>query len=284
MRRIDRIIPPTRARVTLFLAEIPISSSLVMTVGATLVVASVSLALGAHLSFRLFARFLEPMVSFSIGILLATTFLHLLPDAFDSVAGRSTLFATMLGGILGFFFLEKLALYRHSHHFEGDGHVHEHGHDAKEAGQGGALVLVGSAFHNFSDGILIAAAFLAGPLVGFAAALSILTHEVPHKIGDFLVLLNAGIPKRRALLYAFTASLCIVLGGLAGHLFLERLQPWIPFVLVIAAANFTYIALSDLVPRMQRGRQLADALSQAVLIACGTGIVLLLNQWLDAGH
>jgi zinc and cadmium transporter len=114
-----------------------------------------------------------------------------------------------------------------------------------------------------------------------AAALSILTHEVPHKIGDFLVLLNAGISRRRAFTYALAASLCIVLGGLAGHFLLERLSVWIPFVLVIAAANFTYIALSDLVPRMQRGRALGDAFSQALLIACGTGIVVILNQWLD---
>jgi zinc and cadmium transporter len=241
----------------------------------------VSIALAAHLSFSLFARFLEPMVSFSIGILLATTFLHLLPDAVAAGAPTDVLFATMLGGILGFFFLEKVALYRHSHHFEGDGHAHEQGHDAREAGHGGALVLLGSAFHNFSDGILIAGAFLAGPLVGLAAALSILTHEIPHKIGDFLVLLNAGLPKRRALAYAMASSLCIVAGGLAGHFLLERMRAWIPFVLVIAAANFTYIALSDLVPRMQRGRQLGDAFSQAFLIACGTAIVLVLNQWLD---
>lgn len=253
-----------------------------MTIAATVLVASVSIALAAHLSFRLFARFLEPMVSFSIGILLSTTFLHLLPDAFESNADRTRLFATMLAGILGFFFLEKLALYRHNHHFEGDGHQHEHGHDARAAGHGGALVLVGSAFHNFSDGILIAGSFLAGPLVGLAATLSILAHEVPHKIGDFLVLLNAGLPKRQALAYAMGSSLCIVLGGLAGNILLERLAPWIPFVLVVAAANFIYIALSDLVPRMQRGRRAADALSQAFLIACGTGIVLVLNQWLAA--
>ena len=252
-----------------------------MTVLATLTVALASVALAAHLSFRLLARFLERMVSFSIGILLATTFLHLLPEAFESRLPRELLFAVMLVGLLGFFFLQKLALYRHSHHFEGDGHAHAHGHDALLAGRGGALVLVGSAFHNFSDGVLIAGAFLAGPLVGLAATLAIFTHEVPHKIGDFMVLLNAGVAPRRALAYAIASSCCIVAGGLAGFFLLDRITGWIPYVLVIAASAFLYIALSDLVPRMQRARSASDALWQGSLIALGVIVVIGLNRLMD---
>ena len=247
---------------------------------ATLAVGAASVALAALLSFRLFGKLVNQMVSFSIGILLATTFLHLLPEAFESRASVRDLFVAMLIGLFGFFFLEKVAVYRHSHHFEGDGHAHLHGHDAHEAGRGGVFVLVGSAVHNFSDGIVIAGAFLAGPWIGLAATLSIFAHEVPHKISDFIVLLHAGVAKRRAILFATAASLCIVAGGVLGYAFLERMAAWIPFVLVVAAANFIYISLSDLVPQMQRATRAADALSQAALIAAGVGVVLILNGWI----
>jgi zinc and cadmium transporter len=255
--------------------------SLLFVLLSSLTVAVVSIVLASQLSFRYLAGFLERMISLSIGILLATAFLHLLPEAF--IAGRSSepLLAIMLASIFGFFFLQKIALYRHSHHFEGDGHAHVHGHDKQEAGHGGALVLIGSAFHNFSDGVLIAGAYLAGPWVGLAATLSIMTHEVPHKIGDFMVLINAGIPKRRALYYASGASGCILIGGLAGFFLLDALTEFIPIVLVIAAANFIFISLSDLVPRMQRQQRTNEAAWQALMIGIGVAIVVLLNRFAD---
>lgn len=246
---------------------------------ATIGVGAASVALAALLSFRLFGALVNQMVSFSIGILLATTFLHLLPEAFESGTSVRDLLMTMLVGLFGFFFLEKIAVYRHSHHFEGDGHQHAHGHDAHEAGRGGVFVLVGSAVHNFSDGIVIAGAFLAGPWIGLAATLSIFAHEVPHKISDFIVLRHAGLAKHRAIAFAMAASLCIVTGGVAGYAFLEHMAKWIPFVLVVAAANFVYISLSDLVPQMQRATRAVDVLSQAALIAAGVGVVLILNGW-----
>jgi zinc and cadmium transporter len=241
---------------------------LLLVLASTLAVATASVALASHLSFRVLARFLDRMVSFSIGILLATAFLHLLPDAFESQQSIRELLATMLAGIFGFFFLQKIALYRHSHHFEGDGHVHEGGHDSREAGHGGALVLIGSAFHNFS-------------YAGLAATLSIMTHEIPHKVGDFMVLINAGIAKPRAVIYASGASSCIVLGGLAGFFLLAQLASWIPSVLVIAAANFIYISLSDLVPRMQKERSKSDAAWQGAMIALGVAVVVLLTNFAD---
>lgn len=256
---------------------------------STFLVGLSSIVLAAFFSLRLLARHVDRMVSFSIGILLGTAFLHLLPEAFESAHGFThgeghaggidphALFVAMFAGILILFFLEKFALYRHSHHFEGDGHSHEHGHDAREAGHGGALVLIGSAFHNFVDGILIAGAFLAGPWIGFAAALSIFAHEVPHKISDFIVLLHAGLRKPRAVAYALSASLCIVAGGLVGYFMLARIVAWIPFVLALAAANFLYISLSDLVPRAQRGLAWTETLSQIVLLACGILIVVVLR-------
>ncbi len=259
----------------------------VQTITATFSVAAISIALAAFLSFRLLGRFVNRMVSFSIGVLLATAFLHLIPEAFESQASLRDLCAVMLAGLFGFFFLEKIAVYRHSHHFEGDGHHHAHGHDAQEAGRGGVFVLIGSSVHNFSDGIVIAGAFLASPWVGVAATLSILAHEVPHKIGDFIVLINAHVPKRRAIAYASLSSSSIVIGGLVGLASLERLSALVPYVLVVAAANFLYISLSDLVPQMHRidphGNRGRDALLQAVLIGAGVLVVVALNGWVEAG-
>ncbi len=254
----------------------------VETIVATALVAFISIALAAFLSFRVLGAFVNRMVSFSIGILLATAFLHLIPEAFASRASLRELCAVMLAGLFGFFFLEKIAVYRHSHHFEGDGHQHDHGHDAQEAGRGGVFVLVGSAVHNFSDGIVIAGAFLAGPWIGLAATISILAHEVPHKIGDFIVLLHAGVKKPRAVAYAAASSSAIVFGGWIGLAFLEKMEALIPYVLVVAAANFIYISLSDLVPQMHRiphGPRGRDAIMQALLIAAGVGVVIVLNGW-----
>ena len=183
----------------------------------------------------------------------------------------------MLAAILALFFLEKLALFRHNHHYEGDGHHHEHGHDKREAGRGGALILLGSGLHNFADGVLIAGAFMANPWVGLATTLSILAHEVPHKIGDFFVLLNAGLQRRQAFELALLSTLMIVLGGVAAWFLLEHVQVWIPHVLVLAASSFIYIALSDLVPQMQRGIALRETLIQALLIAAGIAAVLFLH-------
>lgn len=254
------------------------------TIAATFVVGLISIAVAAFLSFRLLGRFVDRMVSFSVGVLLTTAFLHLLPEAIESAVPLRRLCAVMLAGLFGFFFLEKISVYRHSHHFEGDGHGHGHGHDAHTARRGGVLVLVGSAVHNFSDGIVIAGAFLTSPWVGLAATLSILAHEVPHKIGDFIVLLNASIPIRRAIVYASISGMAIVFGGLVGLAFLERLAGLVPYVLVVAAANFVYIALSDLVPQMQRANAHdgghGDVAWQAALIGAGVAVVLLLNGWL----
>lgn len=254
----------------------------VETIAATVAVAAISIAVAALVSFRVLGRHVNRMVSFSIGVLLATTFLHMVPEAIESGAPLRELCAVMLAGLFAFFFLEKIALYRHSHHFEGDGHHHDHGHDAHEAGRGGVFVLVGSAVHNFSDGIVIAGAFLAGPWVGLAATVSILAHEVPHKIGDFIVLLHARLSRARAVAYTAISSAAIVVGGWVGLAFLERMNGLIPYVLVIAASNFLYIALSDLVPQMHRidphGRRGWDAAMQALLIALGVLLVVVLNR------
>ncbi|CAN5190755.1 ZIP family metal transporter [soil metagenome] len=221
----------------------------------------------------------EKMVSLSVGIMLSTSLLHALPEAFESKADTHALFATLLGGLLAFFLLEKLSILRHSHHHEGDGHSHEHGHDAHEAGKSGWMILVGDGLHNFTDGILIAAAFLANPALGVVTGLAIIAHEIPQEIGDFIVLLNAGFSRTRAYVYNLLSSLMAVLGGVLGYVMLDKASNLIPYVLVFASSGFIYIAVSDLMPQMQRRATLRETIPQVVLIGLGVGIVLLLTRF-----
>lgn len=220
----------------------------------------------------------DRLVSLSVGIMLSTSLLHALPEAFESGADTRSLFICLLGGLLAFFLLEKAAILRHSHHHEGDGHHHEHGHDAHEAGKSGWMILVGNGMHNLTDGILIAAAFLANPHLGIVTAFAIIAHEIPQEIGDFIVLLNAGFSKTRAYLYNLISSLMGVVGGVTGYLMLEKAGSLIPYVMVLASSGFIYIAVSDLMPQMQRRTTLRESIPQVILIAAGIGLVLLVTH------
>jgi zinc and cadmium transporter len=227
-------------------------------------------------SFTLLSKVVERMVSLSVGIMLSTSLLHALPEAFESQASARSLFATLLAGLLAFFLLEKLAILRHSHHHEGDGHHHHHGHDKHEAGKAGWMILVGDGMHNFTDGILIAAAFMADPQLGLITGLAIIAHEIPQEIGDFIVLLNAGFSRTRAYVYNLLCSLLAIAGGLLGYYTLDRASSLIPYVLVFASSGFIYIALSDLMPQMQRRATLRETVPQVLLIAAGVAIVVFL--------
>jgi zinc and cadmium transporter len=244
----------------------------------TALAGTTSVLVAATFSVTLLAKMVNNMVSLSVGILLATALLHSLPEAF-SMAGASPqlLFATLLAGLLGFFLLEKIALLRHDHHHEGDGHQHHHGHDAENAGRSGWMILVGDGIHNFVDGILIAAAFMADYHVGVFTAIAIIAHEIPQEIGDFIVLLNAGFSRARALLYNLICGLSAVVGGVLAYFFLEKAHAAMPYLLVIASSSFIYIAVSDLIPQMHRRAHWAESLRQIVLIACGVGFVILLS-------
>jgi zinc and cadmium transporter len=257
-----------------------INSTLVSILLATTIAGVFSISAAAVFSFALLSKMVERMVSLSVGILLATSLLHALPEAFESKADARSLFATFLGGLLAFFLLEKVAILRHSHHYEGDSdsHAHEHGHDAREAGKAGWMILVGDGLHNFTDGILIAAAFLANPNLGLVTGLAIIAHEIPQEIGDFIVLLNAGFTRRRAYAYNLICSLMAVAGGLLGYATLERASDWIPYVLVVASSGFIYIAVSDLMPQMQRRSTMRETIPQVLLIAVGVMVVMVLTR------
>ena len=156
-------------------------------------------------------------------------------------------------------------------------HHHPVGFDAQQAGKSGWMILVGDGLHNFSDGILIAAAFLADPKLGLMTSLAIFAHEVPQEVGDFIVLLNAGFSRQRAFVYNLLCSLTAILGGIAGYVMLKKASNLIPYVLVLASSGFIYISVSDLMPQMQQRFSIKETVSQAALIALGVGIILALT-------
>jgi zinc and cadmium transporter len=222
-------------------------------------------------------RWLNYAVSFSIGVLLATSMLHLLPEALELGLTPHEVFPVLLGGILGFFVLEKFAIWRHSHgsdvtHAEGiacEEHTHEHHH--MRAGEA-IGILIGDGFHNFTDGLLIAAAFLADPALGWAATLAVVAHEVPQEAGDFAILLAAGWQRNKALFWNGVSSLASLAGGIVGYLALERAQNWVPYIITLAAASFIYIAIADLMPRLKREQHGVGW--HGVMLAAGIAIIV----------
>lgn len=245
---------------------------------ASVLTGLMSLAAAALLSLGVLAKVVPQLVSLSAGMLLATALLHLMPEALETGLNPHQFGWVFLAGLIGFFALEKLSILRHSHHHEGDGHEHHHGHDEHEAGPGGLLILVGDAIHNFADGLMIAAAFLVDVKLGWLTAIAIATHEIPQEIGDFIVLLNAGYSKRRAIVYNALAGLAAVLGGVVGYFALQHGKAWLPFVIAVAAASFVYIALADLVPDMQRQRKTPASIVQFVLMGVGIVLIALITQ------
>ncbi len=259
--------------------------TLVWIILATTVAGVLSIAAAASLSLTILSRMVDKMVSLSVGVLLSTALLHSLPEAFTAHdVDIPSLFIALMTGLLGFFILEKAALLRHSHHHEHDGHGHHHGHDAESAGKSGWVILLGDSLHNFADGILIAAAFLVDPQIGILTAVAIALHEIPQEVGDFIVLLNAGFSKARALLYNLISSLMAVVGGVLGYFFLDRAEALIPYVVVFASSSFIYIAVSDLMPQMHKRPKLRESFEQIALILLGVLLVVSISELTHIGH
>lgn len=239
---------------------------------ATLLGGVLSVVVAASLTYVVLGRVVKHLVSLSAGVLLGTALLHVLPEAFESQVGAHELFATLLGGLMFFFLLEKAELYRHDHHHEGDGHDHHHHFDAERAGRGGLGVLVGDSIHNFCDGVIIAAAFLASPELGVTTAMAIILHEIPQEVGDTIVLINAGFSRRKALFYNALSGLAAVIGGVLGYLVVGAWDNLFPYLLVIASSSFIYVAVADLIPQMQRRLPWRELVTQVLLIGLGLGL------------
>lgn len=223
------------------------------------------------------------MVSFAIGALLGAAFLGLLPHALESpyVTDAHDITFTVLIGVLTFFVLEKLVIWRHCHHLEcevhgsDEQHAHTHGH-----APAGTLVLIGDAVHNFVDGVLIAAAFLTDIHLGIVTALAVAAHEIPQEVGDFAILLQSGFSRTKALVFNILSSLTTVLGALLAYYSLSSAQAYLPFILAIAASSFIYIAVADLIPGLHKQTAISESVKQIALISAGVLVVYTSHSFL----
>lgn len=260
------------------------------------------------------------LVSYAIGALLAAVFLEILPHAIETSPNIEAMTATMLFGVLLFFTLEKLVLWRHCHGEHCEMHAmhdeahcpelhpeqpaakkpqgaikfklpqpapaqvlahHHHAH-AHDDGRSGLMIMIGDTFHNFVDGILICAAFMVDMQVGLVTALAIIAHEIPQEVGDFLILLHSGYSKKKAFLFNIASSLATLAGGVLAYLALNLVQQWVPYILSLAAASMLYVAVADLIPGLHKRTALRDTLSQLLLIVLGVASVAL-TKWLVEG-
>jgi len=261
-----------------------------------------SVWVAAALSFGLLARYTQHMLSLAAGALLATAFMHLLPEAFESDVDVHDLFFTLLVGLVFFFLLDKAELWHHGHehgahaqgahdHHAHDGHAHHHdashGHThshthahnhAHDPTSGGWAVLAGDSVHCFGDGVLIASAFMADLRLGVIASIAVLAHEVPHHMGDLIVLRSTATDRRAALVKVSIAGSVTALGGVLGYWLVDQLQDYLPYFLVVASSSFIYVALADLIPQLQKRLQARETATQIAWLLGGIGLVMLVSH------
>ncbi len=242
----------------------------------------------------------QHLLSLAAGALLATAFMHLLPEAFESRIEPGLLFGVLLFGLVFFFLLDKAELWHHGHEHHHDGeadaahghdhherhdHAHAHAHPHDHAAKGGGwAVLTGDSVHCFGDGILIASAFIADLRLGLVAALAVLAHEVPHHIGDLVVLRQSSPNPRAALVKVSLAGTMTALGGLVGWWLVDQLHGWLPYFLVLAASSFVYVALADLIPQLQKRLAARQTAMQIVWLAVGILLVVGVSRLAHGDH
>ena len=233
-----------------------------------------SVCAAAALSVAVGTQRVNMLISYAIGALLGAAFLEIIPHALEHGDPHS-LAATILFGILAFFVLEKLVLWRHCHH------DHCEAHDAQapahDHGRSGLLILVGDTFHNFVDGILIAAAFLQNTELGIVTALAIIAHEIPQEVGDYLILLHSGYSIVRAWVFSLLSSLATLGGAMLAYFALSQLTEWIPTLLGLGAASMIYVAVADLIPGLHKRTDLRATIQQVLLIGLGVGSIALVR-------
>ncbi len=228
----------------------------------------------------------QHLLSLAAGALLATSFMHLLPEAFEDAAPHA-LFPVLLFGLVFFFLLDKAELWHHGHeHHYGDGpHAHAHDHEHQHGLRSGAwAVLTGDSVHCFGDGILIASAFVADVRLGLVAALAVLAHEVPHHIGDLAVLRASSGNRRMALVKVSLAGAVTPLGGLVGWWLVDRLHDFLPYFLTVASSSFVYVALADLIPQLQKRLSAAETAGQIFWLLVGIALVMGASHLVHAAH
>ena len=249
---------------------------------------------------RVRARLLPHLVSFATGALLGAALLGLLPHAIEGAGAENThaVGLALLAGLLIFFVLEKLVLWRHCHHDGCEAHVaapvpashvhashgraHDHYDSRAEAVAhhnrdvaSARLILIGDSFHNVLDGVLIAAAFMTDVHLGVVTALAVIAHEIPQEIGDLAILLNSGMSRRRALTLNLLTSVSSVLGGASAYFAFSQIEAMLPYALAIAASSFLYVAVADLIPGLHRRVDPGSAAGQLAFIMAGVALIYL---------
>jgi zinc and cadmium transporter len=247
---------------------------------ASLAGGAASVALAAAFALNARASWIPTLVSFAIGALLGAAFLELLPHAFEQTESLHALAATVLGGILGFFVLEKLVLWRHCHFEECE--AHDQHAVRNDHGRSGTMILIGDSFHNFGDGVLIAAAFMESTQLGVVTAAAVIAHEIPQEVGDFVILLHSGFSKARALVLNLLSGLAMFVGAVLGYFALQFVQHLVNYMIALAAASMIYVAVADLIPGLHKRPEIEDTLQQIVMIALGVGVIWFVG-WL-VGH
>ena len=273
--------------------------TLIVILIGTMVAGVGSVWLAAMLAYALLSRFTQHLLSLAAGALLATAFMRLLPEAFEQSVSvgvsAQMLFAVLLMGLVFFFLLDKAELWHHGHeHGHAHDPVHEHAHDHTHAHHhhnhseaqhhhhhsgGSWAVLLGDSVHAFGDGILIAAAFVADTRLGVAAALAVMAHEVPHHVGDLVVLRQSLGNAKAALIKLSLSGSVTALGGLVGYLLVGALQEYLPLFLVVAASSFIYVALADLIPQLQKRLSPRQTAAQVAWLFAGIALVVALGEW-----
>ena len=238
--------------------------------------------IAAAATLALHAGWISRLVSFAVGALLGAAFIEILPHALETGSAEHVM-VTVLIGLLAFFLLEKLVLWRHAHgheehrddaeETEHDHALHSHGHMHDDGGRSGLMILIGNGVHNFCDGIVIAAAFLTDLRVGVATTVAIVAHAVPQQVGDFAVLIHSGFTRGRAFSFNVTAGAATLAGGLAGYFALAGMQQMLPTVLAVAAASLLYVAVADLIPSLHRRPEALETAKQMLLIGLGVAII-----------
>jgi zinc and cadmium transporter len=223
------------------------------------------------------ARILPHFVSFATGALLGAALLALLPEAIQraGATGAYRIGVALIAGIGVFFIVEKLVLWWHLH----DG-PHDQ-HEVMRRHASGILVLVGDSVHNALDGVLIAAAFLTSMSLGLVTTLVVAAHEIPHRVGDFALLVHSGLSRPRALLLNLATGLASIAGAVVAYFALRSALGLLPVALAFSAAGFLYIALAGLIPGLHRRSDPASSVAQVILIACGIAVIAFAERWAD---
>ena len=256
-------------------------STLAWIIASSLLGGLLSVLFAAALTLNTRVSWVQMLISYAIGALLGAAFLNALPEALELSGNPAQMTATVLFGILLFFILEKLVLWRHCHMEECEAHDPLHGVTTATAahshdhGRSGMLIMLGDTFHNFVDGILIAAAFMADVQLGIVTAIAIIAHEIPQEAGDFLILLNSGYTRRQALLFNLFSSAATLIGGMLAYFMLQDMNHLLPSLLGLAAASMIYVAMSDLIPGLHRRPEIKATVQQVVLIMLGISSIWL---------